>query len=132
MPDASKPTEVAPTNDTVVVDDPPVVPNNPTVVTSGPVVVNLPQPPAPPPLFEIEKPKVSWIWLKDSDGKPSVSVTFAFVAFWVTTLTYLISTVEKIGNFEIRAFDVAACSTYMVPILGLYFGRRYTTAKFEK
>ncbi len=76
----------------------------------------------------IEKPKASWFWMKDSDGHASASVTFAAIAFWVTTLSYLMSIVEKIGPLEIRPFDVAACSSYLIPILGLYFGRRWTMA----
>lgn len=79
---------------------------------------------------EIEKPKASWIWMKDANGAPSVTVTFASVSFWVTTFAFLLSIVEKLGPLEIRAFDVGACSAYMVPILGLYFGRRWTDAKF--
>jgi hypothetical protein len=76
-----------------------------------------------------EKPATSWFWIKDSAGNASATVTFAAIAFWVTTLAYLLSIVEKIGPLEVRPFDVAACGTYMIPILGLYFGRRWTDAK---
>lgn len=74
-------------------------------------------------------PKASWIWLKDSAGFPSVTVTFATVSFWVTTLLYITSAVGKIGPVEFRPFDVAAASAYFVPILTLYFGRKWTDAK---
>lgn len=77
-----------------------------------------------------EKPAPSWIWFKDTAGYPSVTVTFATVAFWVTTLAFLLSIVEKVGPLEVRPFDVAACGSYLIPILSLYFGRRWTDAKF--
>jgi hypothetical protein len=38
--------------------------------------------------------------------------------------------VETVGSLHIRAFDVAACSSYLIPILSLYFGRKFTDAKF--
>ena len=63
----------------------------------------------------------------NTDG--SVTVTFVTIAFFVTTLAYVLSIVSKIGPFEIRSFDVAACSAYFIPILTLYFGRKWTEAK---
>lgn len=78
-----------------------------------------------------EKVKVpdSWFWIRDAQGYGSVTVTFITVAFWVTTLAYIASIFQKIGPVEIRAFDVAACSSYFIPILTLYFGRKWTEAK---
>jgi hypothetical protein len=76
--------------------------------------------------------KDSWLWIKDSKGYGSVTVTFVTIAFFVTTLAYILSLVEKIGPVNIRPFDVAACSTYYIPILSLYFGRKFTDAKFGK
>ena len=74
--------------------------------------------------------KDSWFWVRDSKGFGSVTLTFATVAFFVTTLAYVLSIVQKIGSIEIRAFDVGACSAYMIPVLTLYFGRKFTEAKF--
>lgn len=76
-----------------------------------------------------EQPKVAWFWINNTDGKPSMSATFATVAFGVTTLMYAVSLFEKLGTFSIRAFDPAVCSAYMIPVLSLYFGRRWTDAK---
>lgn len=84
-----------------------------------------------PLLSDAEKPKAGWIWVKDTTGYPSVSVTLVAVSFWVTTLMYLISAVEKIGSVSIRPFDVGAAGVYFTPILALYFGRRFTDAKFN-
>jgi hypothetical protein len=75
-------------------------------------------------------PKSSFIWLKDSSGFPSVSVTLVAVSFYVTTLSYVLSCVHSIGSFEFRQFDVAACGAYFIPILTMYVSRRFTDAKF--
>jgi len=70
--------------------------------------------------------KPAWYWIKDTKGYGSVTVTMVFVAFWVTTLAYIASIVEKVGGVSIRSFDVGACSAYFIPILTLYFGRKWT------
>lgn len=72
-----------------------------------------------------------WYWLSDTRGQKSITATLVFVSFWVTTLAFLSSTVEKAAGFEFRSFDVAACSAYFVPILTLYFGRKWTDAKLS-
>ena len=58
-----------------------------------------------------------------------MSATFAVVAFAVTTLAYVVSVFQKVGPFTFKSFDSTACGAYLVPILGLYFSRRYTDAK---
>lgn len=73
--------------------------------------------------------KVSRLWINGSDGKPSMSATFATVAFMTTTLIYIASIFEKIGPLSVRPFDPAVCATYLTPVLALYFGRRATEAK---
>lgn len=88
-------------------------------------------PDCPNPAPEPEKVVDSWMWIKDSKGYGSVTVTFTTVAFWVTTVAYLLSIVEKVGPVTVRPFDVAACSAYFIPILTLYFGRKYTEAKLN-
>jgi hypothetical protein len=82
-------------------------------------------------LSEPEKVNDTWFWIRDTKGYGSVSVTFATVAFWVTTLAYLASIVQKVGPISFRSFDVASCSAYLIPIMTLYFGRRWTEAKFQ-
>ena len=82
-------------------------------------------------LSDVEKPKAGWMWMRDTAGYPSVSVTFAAVSFWVTTLAFVLSLVEGIGPIKFRTFDVAACSAYLVPFVSLYFGRRWTDAKYN-
>ena len=90
-------------------------------------MANTPLPSQPgDPVTEV---KDSWLWIKDSKGYGSVTVTFVTVAFFVTTLAYILSIVEHIGSLAIRPFDVGACSAYFIPILTLYFGRKWTEAK---
>jgi hypothetical protein len=74
----------------------------------------------------------TWFWVRGSDGNASVSTTFVLIAFWVTTIAYILSIFESIGPVKIRAFDAAAASVYLVPLLTLYFGRRYTEATKNK
>lgn len=90
-----------------------------------------PTPPTPSlsPSDDPTRVKDSWLWIKDSKGYGSVTVTFVTVAFFVTTFAYVLSIVEKFGPVSIRPFDVAACSAYFIPILTLYFGRKWTEAK---
>ena len=73
----------------------------------------------------------SWFWINNTVGKPSMSATFATVAFFTTTAAYIASIFEKVGPLSVRPFDAAACSSYLIPILTLYFGRRWTEAKHE-
>jgi hypothetical protein len=74
--------------------------------------------------------KPAWYWVKDTKGYGSVSVTLVFIAFWVTTIAYILSIFSKIGPFTVRPFDVAACSAYLGPILALYGARKFTDAKY--
>jgi len=78
------------------------------------------------------KKQVSKLWITGTDGKSSISATFATVAFFATTIAYVASIFEGWGELKFRAFDVAACGAYMVPILSLYFGRRWTEKSSKK
>lgn len=82
--------------------------------------------------YRIERVTDSWMWVKGSDGHASVSATFAAGAFWITSIVFLLSAFETLGPITLRPFDVAACAVYLSPILGLYFGRRYTEAVHPK
>lgn len=73
--------------------------------------------------------KAQWYWIKDSRGYGSVTVTFTTIAFWITSVAYALSIVDHVGPVSIRPFDVAACSAYFIPILTLYFGRKWTEAR---
>ena len=73
-----------------------------------------------------KKDNVSKIWINDTNGNPSISATFATIAFTTTTLVYVLSMFDHIGTVTFRSFDSAACSSYLIPTLSLYFGRRWT------
>ncbi len=75
-------------------------------------------------------PAPSKLWIKDSAGFPSVSITFLFVSFWVTTFAYVLSMISKIGPFEIRAFDPASSAAYFGIVFSAYIARRATDAKW--
>jgi hypothetical protein len=78
------------------------------------------------------KVKPAWYWIKDAQGYGSVTVTLVFVSFWITTLAYVASIVEQVGPIKLRPFDIAACSAYFIPILTLYFGRKWTDANVQR
>ena len=75
--------------------------------------------------------KHSKILLRNSEGKRSVTVTFAWVSFIATTLAYVASIVESIGPVTFRQFDVAACGSFFGTIMLAYLGRRWTSAKYS-
>lgn len=79
---------------------------------------------------QLEQPKASWFWIKNSKGESSASLTFVTIAFLVTTLSFVASMFVKIGPVELRAFDSAACAAFLGPLLTLYAFRRYTDKKF--
>lgn len=76
-----------------------------------------------------EKRHPSRLWITATDGKPSMSATFATIAFFTTTFLYILSAFEKVGNVSIRHFDPTMCAAYLTPVLMLYFGRRRDDAK---
>ena len=79
-----------------------------------------------------EKDKKPWYILRDARGQGSVTVTLMLVSFWVTTFSYVASMLSKVGNVEFKDFDSAAAGAYLVPILTLYFGRKWTDSKIIK
>ncbi len=74
--------------------------------------------------------KTSKLWMKDSNGYPSISVTMLAISFWVTTVAYIASMFSKIGPVEFKSFDSGACGAYFGLILGTYVARRATEAKW--
>jgi len=71
------------------------------------------------------------MWIKNSDGDKSATVTLMWIAFIVTTIAYIAGMFVQIGPVVFRQFDVGAASTYFIPILTLYGGRRWTNAKYS-
>lgn len=79
-----------------------------------------------------EAPKKSRLWLKNSKGKPDAALTIMICSFAIVTFAYLASIIGTITvgatviNFS--AFDVTYATAITVPLMGLYFGRRWTDA----
>lgn len=73
-----------------------------------------------------------WFWIRGSNGEKSVTLTFATVSFLITSAAYLTSMLESVGTVTFKQFDVAACGSYFGTIMALYFGRRWTEAKYTQ
>jgi hypothetical protein len=58
------------------------------------------------------------------DGQKSTTFTMVVVAFGIISVWLVVSMVDKIGPFQIRAFDSAHAMAYFVPVLTAYLGRR--------
>lgn len=67
------------------------------------------------------------IFLKNSDGKPSVSLTMVVVSFTVVTLWLIAWVIGVSVGHPVPAFDALAAMGYLTPILSLYFGRRWNS-----
>ena len=66
------------------------------------------------------------MWIKNTSGQKSASLTFLIIGFIVVTLWLVVSIVAKVGHVEIREFDGGQAMSYLTPFLALYFGRRWT------
>ncbi len=69
------------------------------------------------------------LWIKDTTGKPSSSLTFATCGFIIVAVWLVLSIFAKIGKIDIRPFSGSDAMLFLTPILALYFSRRYTDSK---
>lgn len=74
--------------------------------------------------------------MRNSRGERDAMWTLTLIAFMVTTLAYISSMVHviQVGEFMLsfRAFDgLSYAAIVLVPLLGAYFGRRYTKESAE-
>jgi hypothetical protein len=67
------------------------------------------------------------IFLKNSEGQPSVSLTMVVVSFGIVTLWLVAWLVGVTLGHPVPEFDATSAMAYLTPQLGLYFGRRYTS-----
>lgn len=72
------------------------------------------------------------IFIKNNEGKPSVSLTMVVVSFNVVTLWLLAWVIGVAVGFPIPPFDAMAAMGYLTPILSLYFGRRWSSKSDHK
>jgi len=71
------------------------------------------------------------IFIKNSKGEQSVSLTMVVVSFILVSILYVLSAFDSIGNVKLRTFDSTATSIYFVTVCGLYFGRKQTDKKHD-
>ena len=67
------------------------------------------------------------IFLKNTDGKPSASLTMMIVGFLIVTCWLLFWVGGRAFGLPVPEFDATSAMAYLTPLLGLYFGRRYTS-----
>ncbi len=63
--------------------------------------------------------------LKNTDGKPSYSLTMVVMAFLATLLWFILSIFTHIKGFDIRAFDGGAAMAFLSPLLLNYYGSKH-------
>lgn len=78
-----------------------------------------------------ERSKPYWFWMKNTKGEASASLTFMTIAFFVMTVAFVVSMFESVGPITLRQFDSSAASVYFIPLLSLYFGRRWSEEKYS-
>lgn len=66
------------------------------------------------------------LFVKNTAGKPSASLTIGLVAF-VATLVWFILSMFQVPH--VKAFDSGDALAFLMPCLSLYFGRRLTDAR---
>lgn len=77
---------------------------------------------------------VSWVWIKNAEGKPDTMLSFSVVAFVVIIFKVLFGgTVWMLGKqtFTVIPIDPGMVAALLVPTLGSYVARRYTDKKFD-
>jgi len=84
----------------------------------------------------LEKKKAPWWMLRNSHGDKDGMFTLMVLAFIATTAAYVVSIFEviRLGDnmVSFRAFDgLGYAAVVLVPLIGGYFGRRYTKAQNE-
>ena len=67
------------------------------------------------------------IWIKNTKGEPSASLTMVVVAFVVVTLWLVVWLIVAPLGVPMPAFEVTTAMGYLMPLLTLYFGRRWTS-----
>ncbi len=74
------------------------------------------------------------MYIKDSNGKPSFTITLSVIAFVVVMLKVIASGASiEVGTFSYSfgTIDSLSIAAILGPILGTYAARRYTGAKYE-
>lgn len=67
------------------------------------------------------------IFLKNDQGKPSVSLTMTVISFTAVTLWLIVWITGASFGLSVPPFDAMTAMGYLTPLLTLYFGRRFTS-----
>ena len=65
-------------------------------------------------------------WIKNTEGKPSASLTLVMVAFTVVMAWMVVSIFVNPFGIQTVPFNASDAMIVLTPLLGLYFGRRHT------
>jgi hypothetical protein len=73
------------------------------------------------------------LWIRTADGgKPSSSLTMAIVS-WAVVMIWLVAHIfAPMVGLPMSPFNASEAMILLVPILGLYFGRRQTDLKADE
>lgn len=79
---------------------------------------------------DVEK-KVSRLWINNTSGKPDAALTLLVVSFILSCVLAIVGAVDEvsIGStiIDFNEFNVGGfATTVMLPLAGLYWGRRFT------
>jgi hypothetical protein len=73
------------------------------------------------------------IWLKDTSGSKSATLTFAVAAFAISAAKFLLSgmVLHLVSRtMEFGAVDAASIAALLTPTLGAYVARRHTDTRY--
>ena len=65
-------------------------------------------------------------WIKNTEGKPSASLTLVMVAFTIVMLWMTLSIFVNPFGIATVQFNASEAMIVLSPLLATYFGRRYT------
>lgn len=69
------------------------------------------------------------IWIKNTKGEKSASLTFAVIAFVVVMFWMVAAIFVNPFGITVMPFDASEAMMVLMPLLGLYWGRRNTDVK---
>lgn len=79
---------------------------------------------------KLERPKASWFWMKNTSGKADAALTLMVASFMLSCVLAMAGAFGEIrvGNTSVsfNEYNMGFATTVLVPLIGLYFGRRWT------
>jgi len=72
------------------------------------------------------------MWLKNTNGQESASLTLVIIAFTIVMFWMTLSIFVNPFGIEVVPFNAADAMLVLSPLLATYFGRRYTADVGER